>query len=160
MLIRVVALSDVIPASFFSQLRPFFVAIKTASCTANEDHCGLYYIMASALSDLRAGLSKRRAPPKNLEEQDSRLTDGSRPAHHNPLAQQRTNEVLTSVDLKLLEWWMEGLGRQMGSRLTSHQLVTTYVVKRFLLKGFFKPQKSVYNLDNRIQVPKNPSNFL
>ena len=109
MLIRVVALSDVIPASFFSQLRPFFVAIKTASCTANEDHCGLYYIMASALSDLRAGLSKRRVPPKNLEEQDSRLTDGSRPAHHNPLAQQRTNEVLTSVGLKLFEWWMEGL---------------------------------------------------
>ena len=92
MLIRVVALSDVIPASFFSQLRPFFVAIKTASCTAYEDHCGLYYIMASALSDLRAGLSKRRVPPKNLEEQDSRLTDGSRPAHHNPLAQQRTNK--------------------------------------------------------------------
>ena len=47
----------------------------------------------------------------------------------------------------------------MGSRLTSHQLVTSYVVKGFLLKGCFKPQKSVDNLDNRIQVPKNPSNF-
>ena len=144
MLIRVVALSDVIPASFFSQLRPFFVAIKTASCTAYEDHCGLYYIMASALSDLRAGLSKRRVPPKNLEEQDSRLTDGSRPAHHSPLAQQRTNEVLTSVDLN--GGW-RGYGRQMGSRLTSHQLVNSYVVKGFLLKGCLKPQKSILTSD-------------
>ena len=47
----------------------------------------------------------------------------------------------------------------MGSRLTSHQLVTSYVVKGFLLKGCFKPQKSVDNLVNRIQVPKNTSNF-